>query len=61
VPFGQAWAEIANSNKEWHLLVEDDLKFTHKPAECWNQLVTYLDGYEKQTVSWGAVGLMMKP
>lgn len=38
--FRKAWAEIANSNKEWHLLVEDDLKFTHKAAECWNQLVT---------------------
>lgn len=38
--FRKAWAEIANSKKEWHLLVEDDLKFTHKAAECWNELVT---------------------
>ncbi|CAK9054191.1 unnamed protein product [Durusdinium trenchii] len=36
--FRKAWAEIANSKKEWHLLVEDDLKFTHKAAECWNEL-----------------------
>lgn len=38
--FRKAWEEISKSNKEWHLLVEDDLKFTHKAAECWNELVT---------------------
>lgn len=38
--FRKAWTEIANSTKEWHLLVEDDVKFTHKAAECWNELVT---------------------
>ncbi|CAE7465751.1 unnamed protein product [Symbiodinium natans] len=38
--FRKAWTEIVNSAHEWHLLVEDDVKFTHKAAECWNELVT---------------------
>ncbi|CAJ1382189.1 unnamed protein product [Effrenium voratum] len=38
--FRKAWAIIADSEREWHLLVEDDLKFTHKAAECWNELIT---------------------
>ena len=28
--------------------MEDDLKFTHKAAECWNELVTHLDGTQEK-------------
>ncbi|CAE7759310.1 unnamed protein product, partial [Symbiodinium pilosum] len=38
-----AWTEIAHSAREWHLLVEDDVKFTHRAGECWNELVTLLE------------------
>lgn len=38
--FRKAWREIADSPYEWFLLVEDDVKFTHRAADCWNALVT---------------------
>ncbi|CAE7460690.1 unnamed protein product [Symbiodinium sp. CCMP2592] len=55
--FRKAWTEIANSTKEWHLLVEDDVKFTHKAAECWNELVTLLG--DSKGVSLALHGLHM--
>lgn len=38
--FRKAWKTIAGGPHEWYLLVEDDVKFTHRAAECWNALVT---------------------
>ena len=49
----EAWTEIASSEEEWHLLVEDDIKFTHKAAECWNGLVTPLGNKTRAPQSSG--------
>eukprot|EP00439_Symbiodinium_sp_Y106_P079249 s444_g17.t4 len=66
--FRKAWTEIANSTKEWHLLVEDDVKFTHKAAECWNELVTPELLQENTGTAWAssagsltAVGIQRVP
>eukprot|EP00930_Biecheleria_cincta_P102267 TRINITY_DN93958_c0_g1_i1.p1 TRINITY_DN93958_c0_g1~~TRINITY_DN93958_c0_g1_i1.p1 ORF type:complete len:541 (+),score=86.66 TRINITY_DN93958_c0_g1_i1:30-1652(+) len=48
--FRKAWRHIAGSQHEWHLLVEDDVKFTHKAGDIWNDLITQdlLDQHAKQ-------------
>lgn len=39
--FRKAWSCIKESPNEWHLLIEDDVQFTHRAGECWNQLITH--------------------
>ncbi|CAK0876100.1 unnamed protein product [Prorocentrum cordatum] len=38
--FRRAWRTMAEGPHDWYLLVEDDVKFTRRAAECWNALVT---------------------
>lgn len=38
--FRKAWQRISESAHEWTLLIEDDVKFTHRASECWNALIT---------------------
>lgn len=38
--FRKAWQAILSGPHEWYLLVEDDVKFTHRAGHCWGTLMT---------------------